>query len=121
MPAPAVSISRSIRSRKAKSRDVNLRMVIKGCGLTTGGIMAAMRLPSGRRRFRMGESASSFLPKRLAIDLKAGQKRAVIEADAWQKLHRAVLFDPHGRIGIDHDLGDGLGFEANAGWVSETG
>jgi DNA-binding transcriptional LysR family regulator len=52
---------------KIKLHSMKLRMVIIDCGLTTGGMSAAMRLPSGRRRFKIGESASSFLPKRLAI------------------------------------------------------
>ena len=59
----------------------NLRMVIEGPSMATGGITALTREPSGRRASTVGESASTCLPKGkmiLSINLRTWLSSAKI-------------------------------------------
>jgi len=58
----------------------------------------------------IGESASSFLPKRLAITSSAVSS-APSSSGYWPQVLCGPALHPDGAIGIHHNLGDGFGFE----------
>ena len=71
------------------------------------GHAAAVRQP----QVHDGTIRVEFLAEAVGDHLKAGLQRALFKSNSGQRLDLAVLLNPDGRIGIDHDFGDGFGFK----------
>ena len=78
-----------------KFRDVNLRIVTRGRGLTDGRNHGRHAAAVRQTQIQDGRVRIELLAEAIGDHFKAGLQRAIVKADAGQRLNLPVLLNPY--------------------------